>query len=327
MQKAKLVCLSALMFSSLSILRAQDIPGSVKIDHSETVNEDAKRTSLRSTYTLSPDDEVIIQGIGMDEATNRPYRIDPDGNVSLPMLGRVKAAGLTLHDFELELDQAASKYIRHPQVAASLAEYHGQPVSVVGAVNRPGTQQLEGKKTLMQVMSMVGGFRNDAGNTISIARELKWGVLPLPNTTIDPTGTHSIAQISIPELLQEKPSELNILIMPNDVISVPVSETIYILGDVRKPGGFLLGQRKTVTVTEAVALAQGLSSTSDARHSRIIRHSGANMPAGGIPINLKQVLAGKAQDVLLEGGDTLFVPGSLSKKAGAAALDVFTKSP
>lgn len=279
-------------------------------------DQTAAPATTPSTYLLGPDDQIIIQGPEMDEIVNKPYRIDPEGYVSVPILGKIKAGGMTLGDFETELNKTASKYLRDPQLVASVAEFHSQPISVVGAVNQPGAQQLQGKKTLMQVISMVGGFRADAGNRISIARELQWGAIPLPNATTDPSGKYSIAEISIPELLQARHPQLNILIMPNDVITVPVAETVYVVGDVHKPGGFVLGEHKNMTVLQAVAMAEGIVGTSDSKHSRIIHHSADNSVRSETPVNVKMILAGKAEDLPLDGGDILFVPGSLSKKAG-----------
>lgn len=274
-----------------------------------------------STYLLGPDDQITIQGPEMDEVTNRPYRVDPDGYVSMPMLGRVKAGGLTIGDFETQLNLAAAKYVRNPQLVASVAEFHSQPISVVGAVNQPGAQQLQGKKTLMQVISMVGGFRSDAGNTLTVTRESQWGPLPLPNATTDPSGKYSVAEISVPELLQEKNPQLNIPIMPNDVITIPVSDTVYVVGDVHKPGGFLLGEHKNMTVLQAVAMAEGVSGTSDSKHSRIIHHAADPNQRFETPVNVKLILAGKQQDLPLDGGDILFVPGSISKKAGLRTVE------
>jgi polysaccharide biosynthesis/export protein len=293
---------------------AQPLPVASQPD--ATAAQNATPATVPSTYLLGPDDQIIIQGPVMDEIVNRPYRIDPEGYVSLPMLGRIKAAGMTIGDFETALNRAAAKYVRDPQLVASVAEFHSQPISVVGAVNQPGAQQLQGKKSLMQVISMVGGFRSDAGNTISISRESRWGVLPLPNAKMDPTGQYSIAEISIPELLQAKTPQLNILIMPNDVITVPVSETVYVVGDVHKAGGFLLGEHKNMTVLQALAMAEGISGTSDSKHSKIIHHAADSTLRSETPVNVKLIMAGKSEDIPLGGGDILFVPGSLSKKAG-----------
>lgn len=333
MQNAKSVCTGIFVVLLLAIvpLGAQQTPARVQPVPSQpypaisqaapAAAQNAVPTTVPSTFLLGPDDQIIIQGPELDEVVNRPYRIDPDGYVSLPMLGKIKAGGMTVGDFETELNRAASKYIRDPQLVASVAEFHSQPISVVGAVNTPGAQQLQGKKTLMQVISMVGGFRADAGNTLSVARELQWGVLPLPNATTDPSGKYSVAELSIPELLQAKNPQLNILIMPNDVITIPVSETVYVVGDVHKSGGFLLGEHKNMTVLQAVALAEGIDGTADAKHSRIIHRAADNTQHNETFIDVKRIMRGQAPDVPLDGGDILFVPGSMSRKAGLKTVE------
>jgi polysaccharide biosynthesis/export protein len=333
MQNAKSVCTGVLIVLLLPIINlgAQQTPTQIQSIPAQPypavsqagppTAQNAAPMAVPSTYLLGPDDQIIIQGPEMDEIVNRPYRIDPDGYVSLPMLGRIKAGGMTVGDFETQLNRAASKYVRDPQLVASVAEFHSQPVSVVGAVNQPGAQQLQGKKTLMQLISMVGGFRPDAGNTLSIARESQWGPLPLPNATTDSSGKYSVAEISIPELLQEKTPQFNILIMPNDVITVPVSETVYVVGDVHKAGGFLLGEHKNMTVLQAVAMAEGIDATADAKHSRIIHHAADNTQHNETLIDVRRIMRGQAPDVPLDGGDILFVPGSLSRKAGVKTVE------
>jgi polysaccharide export outer membrane protein len=284
-----------------------------------TTPENAAPAAVPSTFLLGPDDLITLQGPEMDEIVNRPYRVDSEGYVSLPMLGRIKAGGLTVGEFEEQLNRTASKYVRDQQLVASVTEFHSQPISVVGAVTQPGAQQLQGKKTLMQVISMVGGFRPDAGNTLSISRELRWGPLPLPNATTDSSGKYSVAELSIPELLQNP--RLNILVMPNDVITIPVSETVYVVGDVHKAGGFLLGEHKNMTVLQAVAMAEGISGTSDAKHSRIIHHADDIALRSETLVDVKRIMRGEAPDLPLGGGDILFVPGSLSRKAGLKTVE------
>jgi polysaccharide biosynthesis/export protein len=336
MQNAKSVCmrvLSVLLLATIHlgaqqrVTPVQPVPAGQLPAVSQTApaagqntapatDQNAAPAPAPSTYLLGPDDLIVIQGLEMEEIVNKPYRIDPDGYISVPMLGRIKAGGLTVGDFETQLNQTASKYVRNPQLVASVTEFHSQPISVVGAVNQPGAQQLQGKKTLMQVISMVGGFRVDAGNRLTIARELKWGVIPLPNATTDPSGNYSVADISITELLQGRHPQINILIMPNDVITVHVAETVYVVGDVHKPGGFVLGEHKNMTVLQAVAMAEGIIGTSDSKHSRIIHHSPDGSVRAETPVNVKMILSGKSEDLPLDGGDILFVPGSMSKKVG-----------
>jgi polysaccharide export outer membrane protein len=334
MQNAKSVCTELFVVLLLAIvpLTAQQTPTRVQpvqpassqpfpSQNASSTDQSAPPVAAPSTFLLGPDDQITIQGPEMDEIVNKPYRIDPDGYISLPMLGKIKAGGMTVGDFDRELNRAASKYVREPQLVATVAEFHSQPISVVGAVTQPGAQQLQGRKTLMQVISMVGGFRTDAGNTLSVSRELQWGVLPLPNAKTDPSGKYSVAEISIPELLQAKNPQLNISIMPNDVITVPVSETVYVVGDVHKSGGFLLGEHKNMTVLQAVALAEGISGTADAKHSRIIHHAADSADHTETFIDVKRIMRGQAPDLPLDGGDILFVPGSMSRKAGLKTVE------
>src|SRR4029077_13485082 len=132
----------------------------------------------------------------------------------------VKAAGLTVDELEAALVKALQEFIREPKVAVSVAEFHSQPVSVIGAVTNPGVLQLQGSKSLIEVLSMAGGVRNDAGSNITITRKREWGVLPLPEAKLDPSGQFSSADIKLKDVLGAANPEQNILIRPNDVISV-----------------------------------------------------------------------------------------------------------
>lgn len=323
MQSSNLASLGVLVIVSLAALpvRAQQPPPIAKTDPVPSNSQTASLATPPSTYVLNTGDQIMIQGPELEEVVNRPYTIEPDGEVKLPILGDVKAAGFTIVDFDAQLTRAASKYIRNPQLAATVVEFHSQPISVVGAVVKPGIVQLQGKKRLMEVLSMVGGFQANAGNTLHITRELQWGTLPLPNATTDSSGKFSVAEISIPELMQERTPGLNILMKPNDQIAIPVSDVIYVVGDVGQPGGYLLGEHKDITVLQAIALAQGISPTSDAKHSRVIHHPENSTSHTETPVDVRKILAGKTNDVPLEAGDILLIPGSLSKKAGIRTVD------
>src|SRR2546428_9529548 len=135
MQNAKSVCTGILIVLLLPIIHlgAQQAPTRSQPAPAQPLPAVSQSAPLAapSTFLLGPDDQIIIQGPEMDELVNRPYRIDPDGYVSLPMLGRIKAMGMTIGEFETQLNQVASKYVRDPQLVASVAEFHSQPISVV----------------------------------------------------------------------------------------------------------------------------------------------------------------------------------------------------
>jgi polysaccharide biosynthesis/export protein len=103
--------------------------------------------STTPTYVLGPDDVIAIKAPDADEISSSSLRIDPSGSISLPLLGRVQAAGLTVQALERELDARLKTYVKQPAVAVTVVEYRSQPVSVIGSVGQPGVHQLEGRKT------------------------------------------------------------------------------------------------------------------------------------------------------------------------------------
>src|SRR5579859_6167033 len=139
----------------------------------------------RSTYLLGPEDLLDIAGPELGEVANKPVRIDSNGNIQVPPAGRVHVGGLTVEQSEVELNKVLSVYIRHPEVSVTVRELRSQPVSILGAVNTPGVHQIQGHKTLLEMLSMAGGIRPDAGYSIRITRQLDWGCIPLPGAALD----------------------------------------------------------------------------------------------------------------------------------------------
>jgi polysaccharide biosynthesis/export protein len=283
--------------------------------------------NVPSTYTLGPNDQIAFWGIDADEIVNKQFRIDPEGDINLPMVGRLHAAGLTIRQFEESLNKQLSTYIREPHVVVAITEFRSQPVSVLGAVKSPGTYQLQGRKTVVEMVSLAGGFREDAGNTVKITRELEWGKIPLSNASIDPLGKFSVAEVRIKEILEAKNPEDNILMMPDDVITVPRAELVYVIGEVNKAGGFILTERSNMSVLQAVSMAEGLGRTANASHAKILRlEPGQEQQRTEVAVNLKKILDGTSNDVPLQAGDILFVPGSTAKKAGARTLEAVVQA-
>jgi polysaccharide export outer membrane protein len=259
---------------------------------------------------------VQFYGVDADEIVNKPYRIGPDGQISLPLVGRIQVAGITLRELEDAVNDRLKTFIQDPQLVANVLEFRSQPVSVIGAVNQAGTLQLQGQRTLLEMISLAGGLRQDAGYSIRITRMLEWGELPLPNARPDSTGKFSVAEVNLRELLAARRPTDNIQILPHDVITVPQAEMVFVLGDVGRSGSYLLADRQTMSVVEAVSMAEGLTRTADSRNCRILRVVTEQAARREIPVDIKAILAGKAEDVPLRAGDILFVPGSVSKTIG-----------
>jgi polysaccharide export outer membrane protein len=274
-----------------------------------------------SNYVLGSDDQIALFVSDIEEINGKPIRIDMKGDINLPMAGRVHAAGLTADQLEQEIDHRLKRFLYDPEVIVSITEFRSQPIAVLGAIGSPGVHQLEGHKTLFEVLSLAGGLRQDAGNTVMVTRSLKWGRIPLSNAKDDPTAKFSVASVSVKSVTGAINPTENIAIKPEDVISVPKADLIYVIGAVHKPGGFVLGQNDSLSALQVVSLAEGLERTAAPQRARIMRTVPGNSTRSEIPVDLKKLMAGKAADVSLRADDILFIPNSATKNAGVRAME------
>lgn len=275
----------------------------------------------RSTYLLGPDDQLDISGPELTEAANKPSRIDSDGDIQAPFVGRVHVAGLTVQQTEEKLNKLLRTYIRDPQVVVNVTEVRSHPVSVLGAVNTPGVHQVQGQKTLLEMLAQAGGIRPDAGYSARITRQVEWGCIPLANAKLDASGRFSVAELNLKRIMEAKNPEENIEIFPHDVISVPKADMVYVIGDVRRSGGFALGEHQTISVLQALSMAEGLNTSADTRHAKILRLKREADQREELPVDVKDVLSGRKPDLPLQGDDILFIPGSTGKKAALRVLE------
>jgi polysaccharide export outer membrane protein len=274
-----------------------------------------------SDYLLGSGDELSVWALGLDEVARAPLRIAEDGRIDVPLVGRVDAAGLTVEQLEAELAIRLKSELVNPKVVVGIVEYQSQPVTVIGAVAHSGVQQLKGPKTLVEVLALADGPRSDAGNTVSVTRDLKLGRVPFPGATVDPNGRYSVGTVSLAALLDGKDPSLNIAVRPHDVISVARAQTIYVMGDVHKTGEFLLGERDGISVLQALSLAEGTNSTAAGSRARILREVEPNSERKQIMVNIPSILAGKESDVPLQPNDILYVPDNRSKMAALRAIE------
>jgi polysaccharide export outer membrane protein len=278
----------------------------------QTVEADKKPDS---GYVLGPDDQIVIHAIDSPEISDKPFLIGMNGNVTLPLIGRVEAAGLTVEQLETALIIRLKKYVLEPEVSVTVVEFRSQPVSVFGAVTKPGVVQLRGRKTLYEVLSMAGGPTGTAGSTLTVTRHRENGEIPLTGATTDPTGQFSTAEVNMQEILDGKNPTANIEVRPNDTISVSEASAnlIYVVGDVEHGGAFTLGGRQRLSVLRALSLAGGLGRTARPDKARIIRGIPSGAKPQEIAVNVKQIFNGKSEDIVLLPQDVLVIPTSSRK--------------
>ncbi|HTU44704.1 MAG TPA: polysaccharide biosynthesis/export family protein [Bryobacteraceae bacterium] len=272
-------------------------------------------------YVLGPGDQIALLIPDADELNTKAFRIDQKGDVSLPLIGRIQAAGLTAEQLESAINLSLQRFLVHPNAVVAITDYRSQPISVLGAVNAPGVHQVQGEKSLYEVLSLAGGLREDAGNTVRITRKLKWGPIPLPGAKVDPTGQFSIASLPVKDILQAANPAANIPVKPEDVISVPKAAVVYAIGAVHKPGGFTLGENASLSALQVLSLAEGLDSTASPASAKIMRVVAGRSARAEIPVNLRRILAGKSADLELKASDILFVPSSFTKSTALRTLE------
>lgn len=269
-----------------------------------------------SSYVLGADDSIFVTVFGSEDFVGKtPYQIDGNGEVSLPLVGRIAASGATVKVLEQRVTDALHQYLLNPRVSVTVAEFRSQPVSVIGAVNTPGVVQLRGHKRLMEVLSLAGGLRNDAGSDVKITRQIERGKLELLGATTDPTGKFSVGQANLDDIMDGRSPESNILIEPNDIITVSKAELIYVIGEVNKAGGFTLGPHEGMSVLQAMSMAGGMTRTAGGKNAKILRVTSESSKRVEISVNLNRVLEGKDEDVHMRPDDILWVPTNLPKSA------------
>ena len=295
---------------------AQDVVSRV------TVENTSPQTQAVPGYVLGPGDQIRIHVVNVDEVPKDPIVVGLDGFVSLPFVGRVKIGGLTTSQAEAELDKLYRNFLVRPDISISVVEFQSQPVSVLGAVKTPGVQQVRGSRTVIEMLSSAGGLTENAGSRLKLTRRMEWGPLPLPNAKNDPSGQFSVAEISLKSLFEAQNPQENILIKPNDTLSVPVADTVYVIGHVLKAGPLVVTEQDRMTVLQAVSMAGGLDRMAQPKHARILRRQAGKPERTEIAVNLADVLEGKTSDFPMQADDILYVPNNLPKSALLRTLDV-----
>jgi polysaccharide export outer membrane protein len=274
------------------------------------------------TYLLGPDDVISIRALDAEEISDKAVRIGTSGFINLPMVGRVQAGGVSVEQLEADLAGRLKRFVRNPEVSVNVVELRSQPVSVIGSVKNPGVHQLQGHKTLVEILSLAGGITDDAGYSVRITRHKEFGSIPLPSAAPDATGQYFVAEVGLRGIMEAKNPVENVEVMPNDVISVPRAQMVYVIGEVMRSGGFALGERQRVSVLQALSLAGGLGRMAKRSDAKILRTTTADdAQRTELAVNLDQILRGKDKDVPLLPNDILFIPNSKARSAMIRTLE------
>lgn len=127
--------------------------------------------SLLSTYKLAAGDVITIRVFGEDDLSREKIRLTDAGTIPYPVLGEVKALGLTIGEIERSITAGLSvRYLVNPRVSVTIEEY--RPFYINGMVEKPGAYPFQPGLTVLKASSLAGGFKERASfSKISIIHE------------------------------------------------------------------------------------------------------------------------------------------------------------
>ena len=256
----------------------------------------------QSVLTLGPGDLVDLTVFDVPELVLK-VRIDSSGGVSLPLIGDLKLAGMTVRDTQklIARELVARQMVRAPQVSLFIEEFATQGITVYGEVNTPGVYPLMGPHRLYDAISLAGGLTMKAGRTVTILH---------------------VGQRDHPEVItlsnEDSIGRADVRVYPGDTIIVSKAGMVYVLGEVNKPGAFVMENNTSMSLLKATALAGGTTKVASLKHALILKAS----PQGPVEteVSLDKISHGKASDLQLHAEDILFVPLSNVKNYGTMGL-------
>jgi len=280
----------------------------------------AGRTSSKD-YRIGPDDLIEVT-VFEDEKLNKVVRVSSQGNVNLPLIGVLRVRGLTGSEMEKEIrDLLAEKYLQDPHVSVFIKEYHNQRISMLGAVTKPGVYDVTGEKTVLDLLSLAGGIRDDAGKMLFLIRPPKMDEDAAKKGKEPEAATAKTFTAELEELLIKGNLNLNFALEHGDVVNIPPAGKVFVGGLVQNPGGFTIN--KTMTLTQAIAVAGGLSTKADGTETRIFRYSGRGDQKEVLTFNAYAIEKGQTSDPYLQENDVIFVPRSGTKTVLLEMWDFF----
>lgn len=244
-------------------------------------------------YVVGGQDVVTVTVFDHPNLSGK-FTVETDGAFTFPLIGRVKAGGLTPHAIEEELaKRLRAGYIKNPQISVSVDQYRSQRIFIIGAVAQPGTYVLTGNTTLIEALSRAGSTTNDAVGEAMIVRarpgrDVAGPVLPENAPDADVVRV-DLRQLESGSLTQ------NVRMADGDTIVVPRGEQVFLLGEVRSPGSYAIG--KGTSVLQLLALGGGVTERGATGRIKIVRNSSGK----------KSETKAKLDD-MVQPGDTVVVP-------------------
>lgn len=250
-----------------------------------------------AVYRLGAKDLVAIQVIEEPRLTVE-RRVTDSGSLILPLVGELEVAGLTPAEAAARLaGELEASFLQRASVNLRVIEFRSRPISIIGAVRKPGTLEFSGRWSLLNALTEAGGLAEGHGDVVHVLRRSN-------------NGLHDQLTISIDDLLVRADPSVNIPIFSNDVISIPTAApvTIYLMGEVGSTGAMTFRTNQKPTLLTAIAQAGGL--TKRAASKITVKRQRDDGTRYEIVVRYKRLLSGDEEDLPLSDGDLIVVKES-----------------
>jgi len=250
-----------------------------------------------SRMRIGPGDLIDVSVFDVPELAQE-VRVSDTGDASFSLIGPLHLAGLSVEQARSLIAQRLKdkNLLLDPKVALLIREYNTQGVSVVGEVTKPGVYGVLGTQSLLDVVAAAGGTTPFAGPDVTIKRYAD-GTTATVHLTRD-------AQASLSS---------DVRLYPGDKVVIPRAALVYVMGDVGRPGGFVMENDGKLTLLEALAMAGGPHHTASLSHARLISKTSEGYSE--VPIHLKKIIEGEEADPQLQAEEILYVPSNAVKSA------------
>ena len=267
---------------------------------------------------------IPVQKIGIDDLIGvsvydspeltRTVRVAADGAIRLPMLkAPIPVVGLLPYDAETVIAERLTReqVMVEPIVTVSLVESRSRPIVVSGAVRRPISFQASNQTNLLDALARAEGLSPEAGPEVLITRT---------RTESDGTTALLTQRIPVKALIEASDPEVNLPLQGGEQITVPEAGRVYVVGNVKKPGAFVIHDASETSVLRVLALSEGLERFA-AKQAYIYRREQGPAGKNEIPIELEKIMQRKAPDVPLQANDVLYVPDNQGKRNLARVME------
>jgi len=262
-------------------------------------------------YLIASTDVVEVFVLRMPEVS-REYRVSAEGTIDMPFVGQIKAEKQTSHQLAAVIAKSLQgDYLVDPQVSVVVKQAN-RLYFIQGAVRSPGVFTIEGRPTLLELISIAGGLNPTYATTAFIMHNTK------PQER-DADSLYELRTANLSRLLRGELTE-NVTIEPGDIVHIPPSDVFFVAGEVKHPGSFALSEG--TTLRRAISVAENTTAVASPTKAIIFRE-GAGGQKTEIPVDITAVMRGREPDVRIMANDIIVVPNSKAKSALLPVMNSF----